>query len=72
VSFRSTIQEIADRLGDPQIVLSSFIVSNTSASTMQQLWGLTKSEMDALDILFQVEDRETYVEVMLERARSDR
>ena len=36
---------------------------------MEQLWGLTKSEMNDLGILFQVEDRDTYVESILTRAR---
>ncbi len=69
VNFRTTVQEIADRLGDPNVSLSSFIVSNTSAATMEQLWKLTVDEMNEMNVLFQVENRATYVETMLARAR---
>ncbi len=54
---------------DPNVVLSSFIVSNTPAFRMEQQWGITRAEMDGLNILFQDEDRDTYIETMLARAR---
>lgn len=69
IEFRTTIQEIADRLGDPNVRLSSFIVSNTEAAVMEQLWGLSKEEMNGLDILFQLEDKDTYIQTILARAR---
>jgi hypothetical protein len=37
---------------------------------MEQQWGIPRSEMDDLNILFQDEDRDTYIETMLTRARS--
>ncbi len=67
--FVEDIKEIEERLGDPNVVLSSFIVSNTPAFRMEQQWGITRAEMDGLNILFQDEDRDTYIETMLARAR---
>jgi hypothetical protein len=32
-------------------------------------WGLDRSELDGLNILFQEEDRDTYVGTLLSRAR---
>jgi hypothetical protein len=69
IEFADTIKEIEERLGDPNVILSSFIISNTPAFRMEQQWGITRSDMDDLNILFQDEDRETYIETMLTRAR---
>ncbi len=69
INFRDTVQDIADRLGDPDVSLSSFIVSNTSAAIMEQLWNLTPAEMKDMNVLFQVEDKDTYIRMMLDRAR---
>jgi hypothetical protein len=54
---------------DPNVALSSFIISNTPAFRMEQQWGISRSEMDELNILFQNEDKDTYIETMLRRAR---
>ena len=45
--------------------VQSFIVSNTPSATMQRRWGMEKSEMQRRHILFQEEDRYSYVETML-------
>lgn len=55
---------------DPNVVLNSFNVSNTAAFRMEQQWGVSKSEMNELNILFPDEDKDTYIETMLTRARS--
>jgi len=60
IQFYSTIKEIEQRLGDPSVKLSSFIISNTSSHTMKLLWRMDKSEMEARHILFQEEDKDTY------------
>ena len=70
LTFRTTIQEIADRLGDPNVRLSSFIVSVTPSAALEQRWGMTKEEMDNLDVVFQTEDRDSYIETILTRARA--
>ena len=47
-----------------------FTVSNTSSHEMSKLWGITKGEMQKKHILFQEEDRETYIRALLEPTRS--
>ena len=65
IQFYQTIKEIEQRLGDPAVVLHSFIVSNTSSATMRRQWGMEKSEMQKRHVLFQEEDKESYVGMML-------
>lgn len=67
IRFHETIKEIERRLGDPGVRLSSFIVSNTPSHTMQLLWDVDKATMTARNILFQEEDRATYIHAMLEK-----
>ena len=68
IQFHKTIKEIEQRLGDPDVHLQSFIVSNTPSATMQMLWNMTKTEMQERHVLFQEEDKDSYVRRMLERA----
>ena len=63
IQFHRTIKEIEQRLGDPAVCLQSFIVSNTPST--QVPWGMEKSEMQMLNVLFQEEDKDSYVETML-------
>lgn len=65
IQFHETIKEIEQRLGDPNVKLQSFIVSNTPSVTMRLLWNMEKSEMQKRHILFQEEDRDSYVRSML-------
>ena len=65
IQFYETIKEIEQRLGDPAVRLQSFIVSNTPSSTMCRLWNMEKSEMQKRHVLFQEEDKDSYVETML-------
>ena len=69
IQFHATIKEIEQRLDDPMVSLHSFIVSNTSSTTMRMLWNMEKPEMQKRNILFQEEDRESYVSSMLDDAR---
>lgn len=68
IQFYTTIKDIERRLGDPAVRLDSFIVSNTPSHTMRMLWGMDKPGMVARHILFQEEDEDTYVKMMLETA----
>ena len=73
VQFYKTVKEIEQRLGDPNVVLNSFIVSNTPSHTMSMLWSRSESLVDKAwmshhHILFQDEDRATYIHTMLEMA----
>jgi len=70
ISFYETIKEIEKRLGQRDVVLESFLVSNTPSHEMSKLWGITKGEMQKKHILFQEEDRETYIRELLEPTRS--
>ena len=68
IQFYDTIKQVEQRLGDPAVSLHSFIVSNTASATMRMLWNMDKPEMHKRHVLFQEEDRETYVKAMLEAA----
>jgi hypothetical protein len=67
IQFHETIKDIEKRLGDPAIRLQSFIVSNTPSHTMRMLWHMEKADMLKRHILFQEEDKDTYVRSMLEQ-----
>ncbi len=69
IQFFQTVKEIEQRLGDPNVRLESFIVSNTPSHTMKRLWNMPKTDMQSRHILFQEEDQDTYIRAMLECAR---
>jgi len=68
IQFFETIKEIEKRFGDPTVILNSFIVSNTPSHVMKLQWAVEKDEMLARHILFQQEDKDTYVETLLSKA----
>lgn len=61
--FSETVKDMEKRLADPNIVLDSFIVSNTPSNEMERLWGRSKADMIERHILFQEED--SYISNML-------
>lgn len=65
IQFYKTIKEIEQRLGDPNVRLDSFIVSNTPSATMKMMWGIDKAAMTKRNIVFQEEDGANYVHAML-------
>lgn len=69
IRFCETVKEIEERLRDtdPTISLDSFIISSTPAATMQGLWGIDKATMQERNILFQVDDKTTYIASLLSR-----
>lgn len=71
LKFCTTIKEIESRLGDGNVSLNSFIVSNTPSHTMKMFWKKDKEEMRARNILFQEEDKETYIQNLLEVSVSE-
>jgi hypothetical protein len=71
IHFYRTIKEIEDRLGDPTVQLHSFIVSNTPYAIIRPRWNMTKSDMEKRHVLFQLEDKDSYVRIMLETADSN-
>ncbi len=66
IAFHETVKEIEHRLGDPNVALDSFIVSNTPSAVMRRRWRIDKAEMVRRHILFQDEDADTYVRTMLD------
>jgi hypothetical protein len=66
IQFFQTIKDIERRLGEPSVSLSSFIVSNTPSHVMRLLWAVDKPTMEARNILFQEEDKTTYVSKMMQ------
>lgn len=66
VRFYKTIKEIQLRLNDPSVILNSFIISNTPA-VIVGWWdgGMDKPQLEACHVLFQREDKETYVKKLL-------
>ncbi|MBO85762.1 MAG: hypothetical protein CL927_10410 [Deltaproteobacteria bacterium] len=69
IAFHQTIKQIEQRLGDPQVVLSSFIISNTPLRALRW-WapgGMTKADFEQHHVLFQNEDQTTYIETMFRR-----
>src|SRR5271165_6024119 len=66
IRFYKTIKEIETRLADPKIVLNSFIISNTPFREVRW-WTdeLTKEKFEESHVLFQVEDRATYINKLL-------
>jgi predicted metalloprotease len=72
ISFFETVKEIEQRLGNPDVVLESYIVSNTPSHVMRKQWGIEKPEMSKRHIVFQDEDKETYINTMLQVDGTDR
>lgn len=63
ILFHKTIKEKEKELGDSSIVLNSFIISNTEyANLINTGTKLSKEEMEKLNILFQADDRASYIE----------
>ena len=66
IRFYRTIKELEARLDDPNVILNSFIISNTSFQQVRW-WteDLSKDEFTNCHVLFQREDRETYIKRLL-------
>ncbi len=71
IAFYKTIKSIEDdlRSQDSMVTLNSFIVSNTRFSEVGW-WdgGMTKEQFEERHVLFQQEDKDTYIEKMLRMA----
>jgi hypothetical protein len=65
IGFYESVKEIEQRLGNPNVVLESFIVSNTPSHVMRKQWGIEKEEMVKRHVVFQEEDKDTYVGMIL-------
>ncbi|MBX3119128.1 MAG: DEAD/DEAH box helicase family protein [Fimbriimonadaceae bacterium] len=67
IEFSKTIKELEVRLDDPSVVLNSFIVATTPFKSIGWWAGDEKREFEDRNVLFQVEDKNTYIEAMLTR-----
>lgn len=71
IAFYKTIKTVeADlRAQAPSVTLNSFIISNTRLPEISW-WGggMTKDEFEARNVLFQLEDKERYIEKLLTKA----
>jgi hypothetical protein len=72
VQFYRTIKDIETRLADPAVILNSFIVSPTPYKNIP-MWGegMTKPELQKCHVLFQRDDKETYIKTLLTKVVAD-
>jgi hypothetical protein len=62
VQFYMRIKEIEERMGDPKVILDSFIVSPTPlAEIPQQTRTMNKEEWEARNVVFQKDDHAGYI-----------
>ena len=68
VQFGKTIKGIEQRLGDPNVILNSFIVSSTPYKSIP-MWGerMSKDALRKCHVLFQNDDKDTYIGWLLNR-----
>jgi len=73
IRFYRTIKELEARLGDPSVILNSFIISNTPFQQVRW-WteDLSKDQFTKAHVLFQKEDRSTYIKRLLTTAVSNK
>jgi Type III restriction enzyme, res subunit len=67
IAFCQTIKELEARLEDPNVVLNSFIVSSTPFKSIGWWAGDEKAEFTKRNVLFQLEDRASYIGEMLHK-----
>ena len=72
ICFYKSIKAIEAKLGDPEVILNSFIISNTPFRDVGW-WsdGISKEELIESHVLFQKDDCATYVRTLLETAIKD-
>jgi len=59
INFFKTIKGLETELGDPNVILNSFIISNTRFSDLPVQGN--REDWEAKNVLFQVEDKDEYV-----------
>jgi hypothetical protein len=71
ISFSQTIKKLENRLADPEVILNSFIIANTPYEQVDH-WltpgtgqRMTKTDFEKRNVLFQNEDKATYIGKML-------
>ncbi len=67
VMFHQRIKQVEARLGDPKMILNSFILSWTRYPQLK--WGPSQAELEAMHVLFMQDDRDGYIDKMMVRLR---
>jgi len=68
INFYKSIKEKEKKQGDTNIILNSFIISNTEFSTISDLHSnITKKELENKNVLFQQDDKSSYINEMFNR-----
>lgn len=71
IQFSKTIKELEEKLGDPTVVLNSFIVATTPFKSVGWWAGDEKQEFEKRNVLFQVEDKSVYIKQLFNRVVSE-
>lgn len=68
IQFHQTIKDLEQQLGDPAVVLNSFIISSTPLNQVKW-WngGMSKEDFETRNVLFQREDQATYINKLLKK-----
>lgn len=64
IAFYQTIRDVEAQLGDPDVTLNSFILANTPFAEVSH-WLPNKQAFTERHVLFQTDDRGTYIETMV-------
>jgi Type III restriction enzyme, res subunit len=64
IAFYQTIKGVERQLGDPDITLNSFILANTLFAEVSH-WLPNKEAFTERHVLFQADDRDSYIETMV-------
>lgn len=68
INFYKSIKEKEDYIGDKNTILNSFIISNTEYSELINIQEyMTKIELNNKNILFQKEDKSSYIKDMFDK-----
>jgi len=68
VLFHKRIKEIETRLGNPDVILNSFILSWTKYPQLN--WGTSQEGLEKDHILFMTDDRDNYIEKLITKLRA--
>ena len=69
ILFHEKIKEVEKRLGDPEVILNSFILSWTKQSRLD--WGLSEKELEKRHVLFMAEDKDKYIGKLLTKVQEN-
>ena len=63
ILFSEKIKDVEKRLGDPHIILNSFILSWTPHPQLK--WGQSQEELEKKHVLFMMDDRDHYIQKLI-------